>query len=572
MDGILLAAVAREITEKLLGARVDRVSQPEKDELHLTLRGREGTHRLLLCASAMSARAHLTGIAKPNPMDAPMFCMLLRKLLGGARLAQVAQPGGDRLLELTFDCLDDLGESTQRVLSCEIMGRHSNIILRNSDGIILDSIRHVGADVSRVREVKPGLPYAPPPAQDKLSPADATAAQLAAALEAAPARLDKALSQVLAGVGMGTAQELCYRLTAQASPLLDAPARMALAAPLCDLLAALPNMSPPTLLLDEAFEPRDVLPFPARSLPDDRQRPVPEGPGAALDLCYAARDRRERMAQKSASLAKSLRTHIERCEKRLQVHEETLLTAPQVEEARITGELLTANLHRIPRGAALVEVPDYYTGGARAVALDTRLTPAQNAQKYYKQYQKMKAARAHAIEQAEQARQELAQLFTWQDDLRKCEAVAELDEIRAEMVRAGYLRASHRRGKPQKPAPSKPMLFTSPDGLTVRVGRNSAQNDRLTTAAPPDALWLHAKDMPGSHVLIEATGEVPEATLRFAANLAAWFSRGYQSAQVPIDYTRRKYVKKPAGAAPGAVIYTHQRTVFVRPEEPKDGG
>lgn len=567
MDGLMLGFIARELSSKLTGARVDRVLQPERDELHLVLRGQAGTYRLLLCASANNARVHLTAQAKPNPEQPPMFCMLLRKLIGNGRIRRIEQVGGDRVLEIALDTLDELGEPVERILSCEMMGRHSNIILRDEDGRISDAIRHVGADVSRVREAKPGIAYTPPPPQDKLNPATATVQELRTALEAAPARLDKALGAVLMGVGMQSAQELATRLTAQESPHLDARERAALAEPLHALLSALPSFGPPVLVLSEEGEALDVCPFPQKRLSPQRQKEFPQGPSAAMDAYYLSRDRRERLAQKAVSLQRTIKTHIERTEKKLALHEEILTDEARLEEAKIQGELLTANLHLVEKAQMTVEVPDYYTGTTRVIELDPRLSPAHNAQRYYKQYQKMRAAQRHAVEQVEQARAELDFLESELDDLRKATEAAELDEIRQELVRRGYLRATHSRNKPRKQPHTRPLAVTSSDGVVILVGKNGAQNDRITAEATPDALWMHAKGMAGSHVIIEYPGEVPDKTFYEAAQLAAYYSRGYRSAQVPIDYTQRRYVKKPAGAPPGFMTYTHQNTLYVTPDE-----
>lgn len=568
MDGLLLGFIARELAEKLTGARVDRVLQPEKDELHLVLRAREGTHRLLLSASATNARAHLTYEAKQNPAEPPMFCMLLRRLLGGGRVVGIRQIDGDRILEITFDCADEMGERVSYVLICEIMGRHSNIILMGAQGRITDAIRHVGVDVSRVREVKPGIPYMRPPAQDKLDPSKADAYALSQVLIKAAPRLDRALSDTLSGIGSQSAKELSFRLTGDEAPYLDEATRIKLGVPLEKLLQKLPSLGPPVLLLDEGGEVTGLFPFPQAMLSVACQREVPEGASFAMDAFYRLRDHRERLRQKSSALTKSLHTHIERCEKKLALYEETLADEARVEEARLCGELLTANMHLIGKTIPQsIEVNDYYTGGTRQIMLDTRLSPARNAQKYYKQYQKMRAAQRHAGEQAEQTRAELSALESWLDDLRKCEEATELDEIRAELERGGYLRASHNRGKAKKPSPSTPLVCTSSDGLRILVGKNSAQNDRITAQAHPEALWLHAKNMAGSHVVVECAGDVPEATLREAALLASWYSRGYRSAQMPIDYTLRKHVKKPSGAASGLVTYTNQRTLYITPDE-----
>lgn len=567
MDGLMLGFIARELQAKLSGARVDRVLQPEKDELHLVLRGQAGTYRLLLCASAGNARAHLTSAAKQNPAEPPMFCMLLRKLIGNGRVIEIRQIDGDRILEIELDTMDELGERARRILSCEIMGRHSNIILRDADGRISDSIRHVGVDISRVREVKPGIAYMPPPSQGKLDPNTATEEALREALAGGAARLDKALGDILAGIGAQSARELSMRLTAQEAPHLDEAARAQLAGPLHALLCSLPARTPPVLALGAQGEAIDVLPFPQKHLPPECQRPVPEGPSAAMDAFYLARDRRERITQKASSLQRTLKTHIERAEKKLALHEEILADEARVEEARIQGELLTANLHLIEKAAASVRVQDYYTGQTRTIPLEARLTPSQNAQKYYRQYQRMRAAQRHAKGQAAGAAEELSFLESELDDLRKTTDAAELDEIRAELVRRGYLRASHSRGKPKKLPATHPLRAVSSDGYTILIGKNGAQNDRITAEAVPDATWLHAKGMPGSHVIIDTADIVPDRTLREAALLAAWYSKGYRSAQVPVDYTLRRHVKKPSGAAPGFVIYTGQNTMYVTPDE-----
>ena len=568
MDGLMLSYITRELSEKLAGARVDRVLQPEKDELHLVLRGYNETHRLLLCASANNARAHLIQGSKQNPMEPPMFCMLLRKHLMSSRVRQVRQIAGDRILEIVFDCVDELGERVERLLICEFMGRRSNLIFTEPQGRILDAIRHVGADMSRTREIRPGLLYARPSPQDKLDPALATFSQLHAALESAPPRLDKALADLLMGLSSQSAKEIAYRLTLQEEPHIDVDGRRLLAGPLHKLLSELPTLAPPVLLMNADGDAVDIFPFEQKRYAKELQLPVPSGPSAAMDAYYRLRDKRERITQKTASLARSLRSHIERCENRLTIHEEALAADQRIEQARICGELLTANLHLIGKSAAEVAVPDYYTGNSRVIPLDPRLSPAHNAQRYFKQYRKLRTAQLHATEQVAQIRADLDALETQLDDLRKCEDVADLDEIRSELVRGGYLRASHNRGaKPRKPAPTKPMQAISSDGIPIRIGRNSAQNDRLTFSAPPDTLWLHAKNMTGSHVLVDCEGEPPEQTLREAAQLAAWFSRGYRSSQVPVDYTRRKYVKKPSGAAVGFVIYTHQQTLYITPDE-----
>ena len=566
MDGFFLGFVAAELNQKLLGARVDRVLQPEKDELHLLLRNCGETHRLLLSASANHPRAHLTRNAKQNPNEPPMFCMLLRKLLGASHIASIEQIDGDRILEIVFACTDEMGGRVERILSCEMMGKHSNIILRGRDGRILDSIRHVGASVNRVRELKPGLLFIPPPSQGKLHPFTADIEAIREALLRAGPRLDRAIADSFTGIGADTAKEIAYRLTALESPYLDAEVRAELAPALRDLLCTMANEGPPVLIQNEADETIGVFPIPQKRIDPALQRQVPEGPSAALDLFYQNRDQRDRMAQKSATLLRTMKTHIERLENKLAVHREILADEAGALEARLCGELITANLYQMEKGETELAALDHASGGVQTVKLDPMLSPSQNAQKYFKRYQKMKEARRRAGSLMEQIERELFTLEAHFDDVRKCGDANELDEIREELVRLGFLRVSHTRKKQARTPPSKPITCRSSDGIIIRIGKNSAQNDRLTQSASPESIWLHAKNMAGSHVIIDDP-DPPERTLREAAALAAWFSKGWQSGNVPVDYTKRKFVRKPSGTAAGFVTYTNQRTVFVTPEE-----
>ena len=569
MDGLFLGFIARELDAALRGARVEKVQQPEKDELHIAFRGGNGPKKLLLSTSADRARVHLTEITKPQPQEPPMFCMLLRKLIGGAKVLCVRQVGGDRILEIVFACEDEFAQPSERILSCEVMGRHSNIILRSAEGKILDSIHHVGADISRVREVKPGLPYTPPPAQDKLDPLSPklTEDALRAALRTGAARLDAAIGGALSGFGRESARELAYRLTGEESPVTDEEQRAALAKPLFEMLREMPSWGPATLLVNENGEAAEMYPFPQKRFSAKDQRPMPSA-SAAAEAYYCTRDARARLDSQRKSLEAVLRAKLEKCEKKLAIHEQALADDEKMEDARICGELLTANLHALQKGGDKAEVFDYYRGENRVIALDKRWTPSQNAQAYYKRYRKMRAAQEAALEQLDGLRAEQYQLESYIDDLRKCETPDDLAEVREALCREGIMRAVKQKGgKPRKIPASQPMRFCAADGTEILVGRSSVQNDRLTLSAPLNATWLHAKDIPGSHVIVNCEGEPSEEALDSAAMLAAYYSRAFRSAQVPVDITLRKYVKKPSGSPPGRVIYTHQRTVFVTPDE-----
>ncbi len=569
MDGLTLGFVAREMEPLLLGGRIDKVTQPEKDTLILWIRAGSENRRLLLCASPNNARCHLTAQNFPNPLEPPMFCMLLRKQLLGGRVLSLKQIGGDRVLHLAVDTVNELGDHVQRLLILEVMGRHSNLILVDEQGRIIDAARHVNQDMSRVRQIQPGLAYAPPPGQDKLAPEEATSERLLPYLEKyAALSLAKALGQSLTGFSAPAARELCCRLTGSVQGTLTPEELPRAAERLADFLRRMKDLQPPVVLLDAQGDPADVFPFPYVSCDTARQKPFPSL-SAALENYFGVRDQKDRLEQKSSSMVRLLKTHVERCEKKLALQNEELANAARMEEYRLMGELLNANLWQLHRGQEAAVVTNYYdeAGGQVTIPLDKQLTPAQNAQRYFKKYQKARSARETAAEQKEKTLAELSFLESALLDVGKCVGESELNEIRSELQRTGYLRTSMNRRQLKQLPPSRPYRYRSQDGIEICVGKNSLQNDRLTGSARGGEMWLHAKDMPGSHVIIRTEGEVPPTTLKQAAQLAAWYSKGQRSSSVPVDYTLRKYVKKPGGAPPGFVHYTNQHTVYMTVEE-----
>lgn len=568
MDGVMLGFVARELDAKLKDGRIDRVIQPERDEIHLLIRAQGENHRLLLCASPNSARVHLTAHAKTGPMEPPMLCMLLRKYLSGGRIAAVRRVAGDRILEIDIAALSEMGDPVTRTLVVEIMGRHSNIILRGGDGRIIDASRHVDEDISRVRLVLPGLPYAYPPSQGKLDPDTATAEALGDRLAENGGKLHKAIAASVAGFSPQAAREAALRIAGDSEALVGDIGAQQAARALRAYLDAMPAIGPSVVMLGEDGTPSDVYPFEQQRLFGLPRTDYPQGPSAALDAFYYERDRRERMNQRASSLAHTLKNHIERCEKKIAIQNEALGNAARMEEYRKNGELIQANLYRLRKGEPFAEVEDFYSEDCAPirVPMDVALSPAQNAQRYFKLYQKARNARTLAADQKEKAEQELAYLEQMADDLRKCTDARGLSELREMLVASGHVRATVSRVKQRKEAPSQPMKFLSRDGIEIEVGKNALQNERLTMGAKGDELWLHAQKMPGSHVLVHAT-DVPETTVLEAAMLAAYYSKGVRSAQVPIDATLRRYIKKPGGTPAGFVIYTHQRTLYVTPDE-----
>ena len=567
MDGLMVGYVARELNEMLAGGRIDRITQPERDTVILVIRAGNENRSLLLCASANNARCHLTGSRFPNPLEPPALCMLMRKQLLGGRVLSVRQVGGDRIIHIDMDTVGEMGDREPRRLVLEIMGRHSNLMLLNGEGRILEAAHHVNAEMSRVRQIQPGLTYAPPPGQDRLDPAGIRAEELREKLEALKGQpFEKALAGSVRGLSLPTAREIALRVL---SPGEKEPEDLqACAERIADLLARLPGMLSPRVEYAENGEAAEVYPFPWLSGVPERQKEFPSL-SRALEAYYGTRDQQDRLRQKSASMVRLLKTHMERCEKKLALQEEELAGAARMEEYRIMGEVLNANLFALKKGMEEATLPNWYDpeGGSLTIPLDVRLTPSQNAQKYFRKYQKARSARQIAQEQKEKTLQELDYLEGLLLDVDKCTGESELEEIRSELVRTCYMKRNTNRRQQRSLPGSRPYRYVSGDGIDILVGKNAVQNDRLTAEALPEAVWLHAKDMPGSHVIIRAEGEIPPQTLKQAAMLAAWYSKGRRSSMVPVDYTRRRYVKKPSGAAPGKVIYTHQKTAYMTVEE-----
>jgi len=559
-DGLTLGFMVREMRELLSDGRIERVNQPEKDMLVLLIRAQGKNHRLLLSAAPSFARVHLTEAQYQNPLDAPMFCMLMRKHLTGGRLTDIRQLNGDRVLKITIENKDELGDTAPRELYLELMGRHSNLTLVK-DGRIVDAIRHVSGDMSRVRQALPGLPFVPPPRQDKLDPETMTEEELLIRLQEAKGPLDKALSAAVSGLSAQAAREIAFRVSGLHRSSVEDLNAEELAGSVCGFFHRLPSLFQPAVQMDQDGLMADVLPFPYLSLDTERQKPYPTL-SSALDAFYFSRDQRDRMNQKSAALKHLIRNHLERDEKKLAMQEEEIMAGARMEEYRVAGEMLTAQGYLVPKGAEKASLQNFYDpdGGMIEIILDPALSPAQNAQKYFKRYRKLRAAQGIAAEQKEKTLKEIALLEQALFDLEESETERDLSDVRKSLEDAGIVKAPSAKKRVKQPD-SAPMRFLSPDGIEIVVGKNSAQNDRVTGAARGQETWLHAKDMPGSHVIIKNEHPSMEA-LQTALKLAAWFSRG-KGAAVPVDYTLRKHVKKPGGSPAGFVIYTNQKTVMV---------
>ena len=574
IDAVFLESLRCELQEQLLACRVDKVQQPERDTILLSMRGPNGGGKLLLTASPNHPRIQLTSLSFENPAQPPMFCMLLRKHLTGGRLVSISQPPLERLVELTFDCIDEMGTPCQKKLILEIMGRNSNLILTGADGRILDCLRRVDFEMSEQRQVLPGLYYHLPPTQGKRSPWDASEEELRALLCAQKTQkmADSFLLETFGGLSPLLCRELAYAVFAQVdldlSQLTDAQREDAAG----KLFAALDQLhtgkrTPVILVRDE--RPWDFTCIPIRQYEGlIAQEPQPSF-SALLDTFYAKRDSLERMRQKTQALRKTLTNLHNRTARKLANQQKELEATFDREHLRRLGDIVTANLHVISRGQARLTAVDFYDPEMKEIdiPLNPAISPQQNAAKFYKDYQKAKTAEKVLTEQIAKGEAELSYLASVLDELSRVESERDMQDIRQELTEGGYLRETGQKKKMKLPA-SKPMVFRSSDGFEILVGRNNRQNDLLTCKlAQKQDIWLHTQKIHGSHVIIACAPETPpDRTVTEAMQLAAYFSQAREGQNVPVDYTRVKNVKKPAGAKPGMVIYDHYSTAVVTPD------
>ncbi len=568
IDAICLQAVAGELRPQLLGLRVDKVQQPARDQVVLLFRGK----RLLLNAGAGAPRLQLTEILRDNPAEPPMFCMLLRKHLSGARVAGLTQPPLERLVKIEFDASDELGRAGRRTLVLEAMGRRSNLILLDGEGRVIDSLRRVDADMSAARQVLPGLFYQPPASTGRLPFLEETEAGFAARFTAAAA--EKTLDAFLLDQYFGLSPLMARELAFQAAGDVDARVfQMGGPGPLWRALEDFQDR-----VREERFTPvcllRDGKPLDFACVPVGQYGGAAEcvaypSFSALLDAFYEAREKQERARQRGADLLRAASTARDRLRRKLALQEKEYAATQDRDKLRVQGDLITANLYRMERGQARLECENYYEAGAPAsIPLDPLLPPQQNAAKYYKRYAKAKTAEKYLREQMDLARRDLEYLESVLAEIAQAETEADYLDIRAELREAGFLKKQGR-GKKEKSRPAAPWEFCTSSGLRVLAGRNNRQNDKLTLKdADRRDLWLHTQKIHGSHVILRCAGRTPsEEDIAEAAMVAAWFSQARESGNVPVDYTEVRNVKKPAGGRPGMVIYTTCRTVNVTPEE-----
>ncbi len=573
LDGAFLRHLKKEITDRALGARVDKIYQPNKEELVFLLRTRQEAFKLLLSARANSPRIHFTQYAPENPKVPPMLCMLLRKRLSGAKLVEVRQPGLERLLYLDFDAANELGDKVRLSLVIEIMGKYSNIILVDGQGKIVDALKRVDEEMSSQRLVQPGLAYELPPAQNKPCMLECQPEEIVEAIVHQPKNqsLNKGILNALQGLSPVVCREIEHQV-GRGQELFTRDLTQEQRERLRFFLERLF-----TTVRDTAGEPYMVTKIKGKPMEFSFLNIVQYGTLASvsrwedfsslLDEFYEERDRQDRMRVKVQDLLRLLANASERLSRKINLQRGELARSEDREHLRVCGDLINANLYRIERGSAFADLENFYDENRlMRVKLDPALNATQNAQKYYKEYRKAKTAQQVLGEQIAQAEQELLYVDSVFDCLSRAQSESELNEIRQELREEGYLKAVRDKRKP--PAPLAPLEFVSSEGFRILVGRNNRQNDKLTLKqANNNDIWLHTKNIPGSHTIIVTGGRQPgDATLKEAAMLAAYHSRAKDSSQVPVDYTQVRYVSKPQGAKPGMVIYVHYQTLFVTPQ------
>ncbi len=579
LDGIVINALVHEFKQELINGKIDKIYQPLKDQLVLNVRNNGANHKLLLSASSDTPRAHITEKSFENPASPPMFCMLLRKHLSSGKIINVEQPEFERVINFSIESYNELGDLTIKTLVIEIMSRHSNIILINHNGKIIDSIKHVDATVSSVRLVLPGLMYSPPPPQEKLNPLISTKDEIIDRLSGVSeeTKIDKAIVGSFSGISPLIGRELCYRAVNNTSPYMG-EARPEGISKIADemhkMFREIENKSfNPITIIDQTSV--KVIDFSAVNIEQYGQNSTKEGPSicSVLDSYYSSRDTHNILGQRSTDLLKILNLNIERCKKKLSIQGEKMREVGDRDKFKIFGDLITANIYRIQQGMERVEVENFYDSSLLTVEipLDPKLPPSKNAQKYFNKYSKAKSTEINVAEQIKLGTEELEYLESIYDSVVRADNLDIINEIKQELRDQGYLKKiTLSKKKKDLPKASMPRHYKSSDGLDIYVGKNNIQNDYLTLKlAKSNDLWFHTKNIPGSHVIIKSGGaeEIPRNTIEQAAILSAFYSKGGASSRVPVDYTTIKNVKKPSGAKPGMVIYENYKTLYVTPDE-----
>jgi len=578
LDAICLSALKNELALQISGSKIDKVQQPERDVIILSLRGNEGkSQRLLISVGSDDSRVHLTEHKFENPMTPPMFCMLLRKHITGARITDITQPPGERVLTLSLEASDSMGVKSCKCLIIEMIGRQANLILTDKDGIIIDCIRRIGGDLSDKRAVLPGLIYHAPPAQEgKQNPLDITEAVFDELFQsAADETVDKWLISTFTAFSPLICREISWRSYGETDYRINAITDLGalLKNTFFELISNVNNSKfEPWLIFSDDGSPRDFSFLQILQYEGKYDTKLESSFSQMLENYYTRTSQDNRINQRSSATLKSIKTARDRLRRKLTAQKTELEETSKREYLRQCGDLIAANYHLITKGQRILKAEDFYSeaGEVREIELDPHKTPQQNAAKYYKAYTKAKNAQNFLKEHIDKGENELVYIESVLEQIGRAENEQDLNDIREELMLTGYLRASKQQKKHKpKQSDSLPIKFKSTNGFIITVGRNNIQNDKLTmkTASRHD-MWFHAQRISGAHVIVSGMGETPDVkTCEEAAAIAAFYSAGCNEKKVPVDYTLVKNVKKPAGSRPGMVIYSDFRTIIAIPDE-----
>ena len=571
LDGVFINSITNELDEKLTGGRVDKIHQPDKNELVLGIRNKGENFKLLISANSSSPRLHLTSVTRTNPLEPPMFCMLLRKHLTGARITSIKQINFDRILEISFECRDELGSLANKSLIIEIMGKHSNIIFVNEDYTIIDSLKRITPQVSSVRQVYPGLDYVAPPGSDRLNPMAADRETFMREIGSANKGifLFDFLYKYITGFSPFIAREICYLTKLNESTCLGelSPEKKE------EIWVAFNKLTNKIKNKDFTFniyydedKAYGFYCLEVEYLKGYVKKNFPS-PGNLLDEYYYELDNKNKINQRVASLIKSINTKIARDKKKVEKQKIELLNAKNRDKYRIYGELILANLHKTPENNKLIAI-NYYDPDQKEIAipLDPQLSLAQNSQKYFKRYNKLKNAAEELEKLIVAALSEISYLENILYSIEECQTTEDLDDIYKELADQGLMKKKSKVNRSNK---TKPITcFISSGGHEILVGKNNLQNDMITfKMARNEDYWFHAKNMPGSHVVIRTGGdELTDEEFVEAARIAAYYSKGKNSVKVEVDYTKKSNIKKPPNAKPGFVIYDTNYSMLVEPD------
>lgn len=573
LDGAFLRHLTYDFNSSLLGAKVDKVYQPNRDEIVLLFRGKNQNLKLLISSRANSPRINFINTSIENPASPPMFCMLLRKRFMGAKFCGCSQPGLERAVRLEFDTINELGDNIKLFLNVEIMGKYSNIILTDDDNKIIDCIHRVDASMSSQRLVLPGMKYTLPPSQNKLEILESSIDKLCSEITALNLKLSKAILNTIAGISPIICREISDIVTKGQdtfSAELSSAQIDILKGELSHLKSTIDSTSgKPYLIYENTGKPLDFCFIPISQYGNKAEVKEFESFSELLECFYSSKDSSERMRVKSTDILRVLTNSYDRISKKINLQTAELSKTSERNTLKTYGDLLNANLYNLTEKSPFADVQNYYSDQLETVRipLDPILTPSQNAQKYYKEYRKAQTAEKVLTEQITKGKEELIYIDAVFDSLSRAESEKELNEIRQELAEEGLIKLSGKQAK-SKSAALPPLTFQSNDGFKIIVGRNNKQNDRITMKlSNNNDVWFHARNIPGAHTIIITDGKEPSVkAIEFAAGLAAAHSKsGKSDAPVAVDFTKIRNVKKPSGAKPGMVIYDKFETIFVKP-------